>query len=58
MRDQFQMLRVAAQSLVAQVIHLFLSRYVAEVMGVGHEMCGDSLTIETHATIATTSTIA
>ena len=56
MRDQFKMLWVAAQSLVAQMIDLFLTRDIAEIVCVSYEMCSDGLTIETHTAIPTTST--
>jgi hypothetical protein len=55
MCDHFQMLRIAAQALVAQVVDLFLAGDVAEVVGVGHDVDGNGLPIETHAAIPTTS---
>ena len=53
--DQFQMLRVAAQALVAQVVYLLFAWDVPEIVGVGNEVYGDCLTIKRHAPIATAS---
>ena len=55
MSDHLQVLGVAAQPLVAQVVDLLLARDVPEVVGVGHDVRGDGLIIETHAAIATTA---
>lgn len=46
MADHFEMVRVAAQAVVAEVVNLLLAGYVAEVVGVHDQVHGHSLAIE------------
>ena len=50
------MQRVAAQAVVALVVDLLFAGDVAVVVGEHHQMYGDSLAIQTHPAITTTST--
>lgn len=56
--DEFQVCRVPAQPVVAQVIHLFLARDVAKKMSEGHQMGGYGEAIQTHASVTTPSATA
>ena len=57
MRHQFQMLRIAAQSVVAQMIDLAIAGDVAEVVCVGDEMNSHSVAVQTHSSVAATTSI-
>lgn len=56
-RHQFQMLRIAAQSVVAQMIDLAIAGDVAEVVCVGDEMNSHSVAVQTHSSVAATTSI-
>ena len=58
MRNQLKMLRVPAQSVVAQVVHLFLAGDVPKEMGKAHQMSRYSEAIQAHTSVATPSAIA
>lgn len=56
MSHQLQVIRIAADTVVASVIHLLLARNVAVKMGEGYEVNGHRLSIQGHSAIASAST--
>jgi len=55
---QLEVGRIAVQAVVALVVDLLLARDVTVVVGEHHQMYGDSLAIQTHPAITTTSACA
>lgn len=58
MRHQFEVGRVAAKALIAEVIHLLLPWDIPIEVGEHDEMHSDGLTVECHSSVATTTAIA
>ena len=52
------MQRVAAQAIIAQMVDLFLGRYISIIVSENHNMDSYRRVVETHAAIAATPTIA
>jgi hypothetical protein len=58
MADHLQMVRIAAQALIALVIDLLLAGYIPKEMGINDNVGGYRLSIQRHTSIATTTTLA
>ena len=57
-RDHLKMIRVTAETIIAQMVDLFLGRYISKIVGENHYMDSYRGPIEGHAAIATGSSIA
>ena len=57
MCDHFQMIWIATQAIIAQMVYLFLGGYIPKIMGKYDNMDSYRRVIEAHATIAPASAI-